>query len=168
VSLTSDDAPTNPPSVRTPRRRRFPLTLVPAAMLSLSAFFLFGLDAPVAGYTTVAASLGVAAVLDRALLRDLALISTVPLNADLSLGHMALMGLVLALAVLVPYGVHRYVYRERVIRFPIGTGKRWGRREFGYLALIVVLGYSILPFYLITTGVYQNWPDASDPAIFVG
>lgn len=174
MSLTSDDAPTNPPSVREPRRRGFPLTLVPAAMLSLSAFFLFGLDAPVAGYTTVAASLGVAAVLDRALLRDLALIaaglviiSTVPLNADLSLGHMALMGLVLALAVLVPYGVHRYVYRERVILFPIGTGKRWGRREFGYLALIVVLGYSILPFYLINTGVYQNWPDASDPAIFV-
>jgi membrane protease YdiL (CAAX protease family) len=174
VSPTSDDAPAKPIPIGDTRRSGFPLTLVPAALLSLSAVLLFRLDEPVAGYITVAASLGAAAVLDRALLKDLALIaaglviiSTVPLNADLSLSHMALMGLVLALAVLLPYGVHRYVYRERVIRFPIGTGKRWGRREFAYLALIVVLGYSILPFYLISTDVYRNWPDASDPAIFV-
>jgi membrane protease YdiL (CAAX protease family) len=174
VSPTFDDAPAKPIPIGDTRRSGFPLTLVPAALLSLSAVLLFRLDEPVAGYITVAASLGAAAVLDRALLKDLALIaaglviiSTVPLNADLSLSHMALMGLVLALAVLLPYGVHRFVYRERVIRFPIGTGKRWGRREFAYLALIVVLGYSILPFYLISTDVYRNWPDASDPAIFV-
>ena len=156
------------------RRPALSLGLIPAALLSLSAFLLFGVDAPLAGYLTVAASLGAAAVVDRALLRDLSLIasgivviSLVPLNADLSIGHMAAMGLVLALAIVVPYGIHRFVYRERIIRFPIGTGKRWGRREFAYLALIVVLGYSILPVYLISTGVYQNWPDASDPAIFV-
>jgi membrane protease YdiL (CAAX protease family) len=154
-------------------RPAFSLGLIPAALLSLSAVLLFGVDEAVAGYLTVVASLVAAAIVDRALLRDLALIaagiviiSTVPLNADLSIAHMAAMGLVLALAVLVPYTVHRFVYRERVIRFPIGTGKRWGRREFSYLALIVVLGYFILPVYLISTGVYQNWPDASDPDIF--
>ena len=156
------------------RRPALSLGLIPAALLSLSAFLLFGLDAPLAGYLTVAASLGAAAVVDRALLKDLSLIasgivviSLVPLNADLSIGHMAAMGLVLTLAIVVPYSIHRFVYRERIIRFPIGTGKRWGRREFAYLALIVVLGYSILPVYLISTGVYHNWPDASDPAIFV-
>ena len=31
---------------------------------------------------------------------------------------------------------------------------------------VVLLGYCILPAYLIRTGVYQNWPDASDPTIF--
>lgn len=35
-----------------------------------------------------------------------------------------------------------------------------------YLIGVVALGYFILPVYLISTGVYQNWPDASDPTIF--
>jgi membrane protease YdiL (CAAX protease family) len=150
--------------------RKFPA----AALLSASGFLLFGLDAPVAGYTTVAVALVVAAITDRTLLRDLTaialgmvVISIVPLNADLSLGHMALMGLVLALAVALPYVLSRFVWRERVIRFPINTGKRWGRREAAYLVFIVVLGYFILPVYLIGTGVYQNWPDASEPSVFV-
>jgi membrane protease YdiL (CAAX protease family) len=148
--------------------------LLPAALLSLSAVLLFGADAAVPGYLTVAVSLALAALIDRPLLKDLALIaagmviiSTVPLNADLSIGHMAAMGAVLTLAVVVPYVTSRFIYKEHVIRFPIRTGQRWGRRELMYLCLIVLLGYAILPFYLISTGVYQNWPDASDPSIFV-
>jgi membrane protease YdiL (CAAX protease family) len=148
--------------------------LLPALLLSASGVLLFRFDLAPAGYATVAASLVVAGIVDRRLLKDLALIaagmviiSTVPLNADLSLGHMALMGLVLALAVAVPYVTSRYVYRDHAIRFPVNTGQRWTRREFAYLVLVVVLGYAILPVYLISTGVYTNWPDASDPSIFV-
>jgi membrane protease YdiL (CAAX protease family) len=147
--------------------------LVPAALLSASGFLLFVVDAAVPGYLVVAASLTSAAFIDRALLRDLALIATgvvivssVPLNADLSLGHMAAMGTALALAVIVPYVVSRYVYRERAIRFPINTGVRWSRREFAYLAFVVLLGYAILPAYLISTGVYMNWPNPNNPQTF--
>jgi len=142
-------------------------------MLAASGVLLFAIDAPVAGYGAVVASLVLAAIIDRPLLKDLALIaagmviiSTVPLNADLTIGHMAAMGLVLTLAVVVPYCISRFVYREHAIRFPVNTGKKWGRREFGYLVLIVVLGYAILPVYLISSGVYENWPDAADPTIF--
>ncbi|HEV7950506.1 MAG TPA: CPBP family intramembrane glutamate endopeptidase, partial [Glaciihabitans sp.] len=60
--------------------------LLPAALLSLSAVLLFGADAAVPGYLTVAVSLALAALIDRPLLKDLALIaagmviiSTVPL-----------------------------------------------------------------------------------------
>jgi membrane protease YdiL (CAAX protease family) len=147
--------------------------VVSAGLLSASGVLLFVVDAAVPGYLAIAASLASAALVDRALLRDLALIaagvvivSSVPLNADLSLGHMAVMGTALALAVIVPYVVSRFIYRERVIRFPINTGVRWSRREFAYLGFVVLLGYAILPVYLISTGVYTNWPNPNDPQTF--
>ena len=150
------------------------LKILPVVVLAAAAVLLFGVDAAVAGYLTVALSLSLAALIDRPLLRDLALIaagiviiSTVPLNADLSLSHMALMGGVLTLAVVVPYSISRFVYREHAVRFPVNTGVRWSRREYLYLAFVVLLGYAILPVYLISTGVYLNWPDASDPSVFV-
>lgn len=132
------------------------------------------LQLPIVGYALLASSLAVSFLVDRRLFRDLALIalgiviiSSVPLNADLSIAHMAQMGIALTLAVALPYLIARFGYKEHSIRFPMLTGKRWGRREFGYLALVLVLGYAILPVYLISTGVYANWPDARDPSIFV-
>ena len=94
------------------------------------------------------------------------IISVVPLNADLSAQHIVLMGGALALAVLVPWLVSRFVYGERIIRFPVNTGRKWPLAAKLYLIGVVLLGYFILPAYLIRTGVYQNWPDASDPVIF--
>ena len=147
--------------------------LLPAVLLSASAPLLFVFQLPLPGYAALVASLAAAAVIDRQMLRHLALIvaglviiSLVPLNADLSLGHMALMGGALSLAVIVPYVVSRFVYRERVIRFPMFTGQPWSLTAKLYLVGVVALGYFILPVYLISTGVYQNWPDASDPTVF--
>jgi len=135
---------------------------------------LFVVDAPLAGYGAILASLCLAAIADRALLRDLALIatgvvivSTVPLNADLGLSHMAVMGTALILAVAIPYLVSRFVYRDHAVRFPVNTGQRWTRIEYLYLGLVVFLGWAILPVYLISTGVYQNWPNALEPDVFV-
>ncbi|WP_120521041.1 CPBP family intramembrane glutamic endopeptidase [Arthrobacter celericrescens] len=147
--------------------------LLPAALLSLSAVPLFALQEGIPGYGLLAAGVIIAAFIDRLLMRHLALIaagmviiSLVPLNADLSLGHMALMGGALALAVLVPWLVSRFAYREDIIRFPVKTGRRWPLAAKLYLLGVVALGYLILPAYLINTGVYRNWPDASDPTIF--
>ncbi|MBN9130243.1 MAG: CPBP family intramembrane metalloprotease [Paenarthrobacter ureafaciens] len=147
--------------------------LLPAALLSASAVPLFAIRDDATGYSLLALSLITAAFIDRQLLRHLALvaagvviISLVPLNADLSLEHMALMGGALALAVLVPWLVSRFIYREKVIRFPVNTGRKWPLAAKFYLVGVVALGYFILPAYLINTGVYTNWPDASDPTIF--
>ncbi|WP_426005504.1 CPBP family intramembrane glutamic endopeptidase [Paenarthrobacter sp. NyZ202] len=147
--------------------------LLPASLLSLSAppLFAFGNDA--LGYSLLAASVATAAVVDRTLLRHLAIIaaglviiSLVPLHADLSISHMALMGTALTLAVLVPWVISRYAYREDIIRFPVNTGRKWPLAAKLYLVGVIALGYFILPAYLIRTGVYRNWPDASDPEIF--
>jgi membrane protease YdiL (CAAX protease family) len=146
---------------------------VPAVLLSASGVPLFGADNGGVGYSMLALSLVTAAFVDRELMGHLALIaagmaviSLVPLNADLGITHMALMGGALALAVLVPWLVSRFAYREEIIRFPVNTGRSWPLSARLYLIGVVALGYFILPVYLISTGVYRNWPDASDPAIF--
>lgn len=162
---------TDPTSAPTPRTA-LSWKLLSAVLLSASAVLLFGFEHD-AGYAVLAASLLSAAIIDRAFLKDalliasgLVIISLVPLNADLSIQHMLLMGGALALAVLVPWLVSRFVYREDVIKFPVRTGRKWSLTAKLYLIGVVALGYFILPVYLISTDVYQNWPDASDPTIF--
>ena len=156
-----------------PPRTALTWKLLPAALLSAAAVLLFGVENDYLGYSVLALSLATAAAIDREFLRHLVLvaaglviISLVPLNADLSLTHMTLMGGALALAVLVPLLVSRYVYRENLITFPVKTGHKWPLAAKLYLLAVVALGYLLLPVYLIRTGVHQNWPDASDPTIF--
>ncbi|QJY44913.1 CPBP family intramembrane glutamic endopeptidase [Pseudonocardia broussonetiae] len=139
-----------------------------AALVSASAIPLFGLQERPAGYAVLVVGLVVAALVDRALLRHLLLIgaglviiSSMSLEADLSDAGMLRFTVTLTAAVAVPYAISRWVYREDVITFPIGTGNRWSRFEFGYLALVVVGGYLILPVYFLGSGAYLNWPEIS-------
>ncbi|MBS0025268.1 CPBP family intramembrane glutamic endopeptidase [Microbacterium paraoxydans] len=113
------------------------------------------------------------------LTRDLSLIalgmlivSVIPLAAELD--NLAMLRFTLALggAVAVPYLISRFVYRDRAISFPWRTGRRWGRLQWGWLVAVLVLGWLILPYYFITSGVYQNWPVVDTPdliaRLFVG
>jgi len=113
------------------------------------------------------------------LTRDLSLIalgmlivSVIPLAAELD--NLAMLRFTLALggAVAVPYIVSRFVFRDRAIGFPWRTGQRWGRLQWGWLVAVLILGWLILPFYFITSGVYQNWPVVDSPdliaRLFVG
>jgi membrane protease YdiL (CAAX protease family) len=161
-----------------------PLALVPALLVTGSAVFLYALESPLIGYLVLALGLAVALVLDRSglstnLLRDLGLIaaglviiSSISVAADISYGNMALMGTVLALAVAVPYLLDRFVFGERLIRFPWRGGDRWGRVQWGYLVFVLVAAWLLLPFYFITSGVYLNWPTVTEPdeiaRLFVG
>jgi hypothetical protein len=159
---TPDVAPAQPSTGHRPG------AIVPAALVALAGFLLFGLEQDVAGYGLLAVALAVAALVSRPLLRDLSLIvvglvlmSAVPVNTEISDEHMLSMGTAMVLAIAIPYGVSRFVYRDRAIRFPWRTG-RWTRFEKIWLAAVVVIGYGLLPVYLIRTEVYQNWPAVSD------
>ena len=168
-----------PPEVRT-----HPIGLVPAVLVCGAAVLLFGFMVPWAGYAVLVVGLGAAWLTDRSgrtsrLLADLSLIalgqviiSTISIAADISYGNMLLMGTVLGLAVVVPVVISRFVHRDRVIRFPWRTGKRWTRVQWAYLLLVLFLGWAILPFYFITSGVYTNWPTVTEPdeiaRLFVG
>ncbi|GAA5096197.1 hypothetical protein GCM10025760_29400 [Microbacterium yannicii] len=118
------------------------------------------------------------------LLRDLSLIavgllivSAIPLKAELD--NLAILRFALALggAVAVPYAISRWVYRDGVggrgaIRFPWRGGGRWTRFQWTWLVAVLLLGWLILPFYFITSGVYLNWPVVDTPELiarlFVG
>ncbi|TFV98710.1 CPBP family intramembrane glutamic endopeptidase [Leifsonia flava] len=161
LAASTADAPALP---------RLSWKLVPTLFVCAAAVMLFGVQIVWIGYALLAVGLVIAAIVDRALLRDLTLIaaglviiSTISLAADISYVNMVRMGTVLALAVAVPYLVSRYVYREYAIRFPWRGGGRWTRAQWFYLVLVLVLGWTILPFYFITSGVYTNWPTVTEP-----
>ncbi|GAA1802196.1 hypothetical protein GCM10009749_07840 [Agromyces neolithicus] len=164
--------------------RTHAIGLVPAVMVCGAAVLLFGVQVQLAGYAMLAVGLGAAWLTDRSgrtsrLLPDLFLIalgqviiSTISLAADISYPSIVRFAVVLGLAVVVPYVISRYWYGDRVIRFPWRTGNRWTRTQWLYLIFVTVAGWLILPFYFITSGVYQNWPTVTEPdeiaRLFVG
>ncbi|MBP1231639.1 membrane protease YdiL (CAAX protease family) [Arthrobacter sp. PvP102] len=158
------------PAAGTSVRNGLTLKLIPSALVSLSGFVLYVLEQKVPGYGLLALALVLAGFIDRALLRDLALIavgliaiSLVPITTDISTGHMAVMGTAMIIAVGVPYAVSRWAFKEHAVRFPVLTGHPWTRAEKWYLAAVVLMGYALLPAYMVNTGVYSNWPAVSDP-----
>jgi membrane protease YdiL (CAAX protease family) len=113
------------------------------------------------------------------LARDLALVaigmlivSSMSLEAKLDDLSMLRFTVVLGGAVVVPYVLSRSVFRDHAIRFPWRGGDRWGRLQWGWLAAVLLLGWLILPFYFVTSGVYRNWPVVDTPdliaRLFVG
>jgi membrane protease YdiL (CAAX protease family) len=153
--------------------------LLSAALVCSSAVPLYVFLQRPLGYAMLAGGLVLAAVVDRYLFRHLAvvtaslvIISMVSLKADLSNVGIARFAIVLSLAVLVPYVVVRYLYREDVITFPWRTGRPWSKLEYGYLVVVLALGYLLLPVYFIRSGAYQNWPTVTEPneiaRLFVG
>ncbi|WP_350005661.1 type II CAAX prenyl endopeptidase Rce1 family protein [Pseudarthrobacter sp. WHRI 8279] len=144
--------------------------MVPAALVSASGFLLFAWQDRLSGFLLLAAALVVAGFISRRLLIDLALIavgltamSLVPITTDISTEHMMVMGTAMILAVGIPYSVSRFVTKDHAIRFPIRTGQPWTRAEKWYLPAVLVIGYALMPVYMIRTGVYTNWPAVSDP-----
>jgi membrane protease YdiL (CAAX protease family) len=143
--------------------------LVPAIGLSLSAFLLFGLRLTVLGLALLVISLLAGILIDRELGRDLtliglgvAIVSTTSVEADVAWPSFVRIGLVLGLAVSVPFIVDRFVFKRRAITFPWRSHEKKTRLEIAYVFAVPALGYLILPFYFIRSGAYLNWPHITD------
>lgn len=158
-----------------------PAAVVPALAVCAAAPAFFVARFPLAGWALLVLGLALSMLprFQTSLTRDLSLIalgmgivSLIDLHAQLD--NLSMMRFTVALggAVLVPYLVSRFVYRDHAIRFPWRGGGRWGALHWGWLASVLVLGWLILPFYFITSGVYLNWPVVDSPALiarlFVG
>lgn len=167
--------------------RRVTIALVPALLVCLAAPALFVVQWSWLGWALLVAGVGTALLIERkgaaasepSLTRDLSLIalgmlivSLISLEAQLDDLSMLRFTLALGGAVVVPYAISRWVYRDRAIGFPWRGGGRWGLLHWGWLVSVLVLGWLILPFYFITSGVYQNWPVVDTPELiarlFVG
>lgn len=150
------------------------LRLTAAALVSLSAVLLFAVHVRPVAYVPLVAGILLGLAVDRELGRDLGLIgvglgiiSTISLRADLSDAGMLRFSLALGGAVLVPWALSRFVFRQDTIRFPVATGRRWSRGQIWYLVIVVVAGYLVLPPYFLGSGAYLNWPDlATDQDIW--
>jgi len=160
---------------------------VPALVVCLAAPTLFVLQARGLGWLLLVAGVGLATVIERpavtastpSLTRDLSLVaigmfivSLIDLRAELDNAAMLRFTLALGGAVVVPYVISRWVYRDRAIAFPWRGGHRWSRWQWAWLVAVLGLGWLILPFYFLTSGVYRNWPVVDSPELiarlFVG
>ena len=145
-----------------------PIAIVPAALVTLGAILLFWVLSDW-GYLPLVAGVVGGILTDRAgasrkLGQDLALIaialtwiSFISLHADISNAGIARFTIALGGAVLIPYAITRWGFKDRGIRFPWKAG-RWSRRMWTYIVIVVLAAYLILPFYFLTSGVYRNWP----------
>lgn len=191
--------PAHPASVPVAVRPLWSWALVPSLLVCLAAPAFFVARIPWLGWALLAAGLVGALAVEKAdaaspasrtvedqagrrppsLLRDLSLIavgllivSAIPLKAELDNLAFIRFGLALGGAVVVPYAISRWGYRDHAIRFPWRGGGRWTAFQWSWLVGVLLLGWLILPFYFITSGVYENWPVVDTPdliaRLFVG
>ena len=156
-----------------------PLALIAALAVCMIAPAFFVLEIVWLGAALAAVGLGLAVIVSRgeksrgpSLARDLllivlglAVVRTIPLAAELDNAAMLRFTLALGGAVAVPYVISRYVFRERAIGFPWRGGGKWGPAHWVMLIVIPVAAWLILPWYFISSGVYQNWPDVDTPEL---
>lgn len=151
------------------RTRTSSLGLIPAGLVALSAVALFAFMNRPVGYVLLAVGVLVGWLTDRvgrtqglgpdltAIAAGLAIISVIPLKANISWPMFATFAVVLSLAVVVPYLLSHKVFKVDAISFPWGTW-RWTRAQWLYFVAVIGAGYLLLPYYFLTTGVYRNWP----------
>lgn len=85
------------------------------------------------------------------------ILGLIPINTDISIAHMLLMGIALSAAIAVPYIFTTYIYKSGAIKYTWHHGRSWYKHEVFYIILTAVIAYLVLPFYLSSTGAYLNW-----------
>lgn len=164
VSSSFESRTASPGSTLPSRHGAFSLGSLATLLVSIAAVLLFGFMSDW-GYLPLVAGVALGFVAAASLGRDLllialalGLISLISVEADITWGNIALMGVVLSGAVIIPYVISRYGYKDRAIVFPRRQGRPWSKLEWGWLFAVLFLGWLILPRYFISSGVYQNWP----------
>lgn len=146
------------------------LRVLSAALIVVSAPLFFVFFSPW-GYATVVTGLLLSWSVSRLLARDLLLIALpivgiaqISVKANLDWANIVLLGAVLTSAVVIPYVLSRWVFKDHAVQFPGRPGEPWTRLEWSWLGLVLILGWLILPVYFIGSGSYLNWPAVDDPS----
>jgi membrane protease YdiL (CAAX protease family) len=138
-------------------------------LLCLSGVVLIALQIRPAGWILLALTGAVLFFAEAKFMRELALVllslailGFTPINPSTDIPHMFFMGATLSLAVLLPYAVSRFVYKDYLVRFPFRNGRYWYKTEIAYVLLAFIVAYLLVPYYLKSTGAYLNWPSGAD------
>jgi len=132
--------------------------------LCLSAIILIALQMHIVGWLILLIGLTLLPFCQKNFAKDLfllyisiALLGLTPISTDISYLHIFIMSIPLGMAVLIPYLVSRFVYKDYLVRFKFHHGRRWYKTEILYIFFTFVVGYFLLPFILQSTGSYHNW-----------
>ena len=87
----------------------------------------------------------------------LGFVSIAPISTGTDIRHMLIMGLLVTLAIVIPYLISSRIYHDNIFQLPLHKGRSWRRAEIGYIIFTAVIGYLVLPFYMSSTGSYHNW-----------
>ena len=153
--------------------------MLAAVLVCGSAVLLFAVHVRPLAYVPLVVGVALAFIVDRVLGRDLlvvavgmAIVSSIPLGADLSDAAIVRFAVALSLAVVVPYVLSHHVFGDDVIRFPWRTGQPWTRFQWALPRRRGGCRYLVLPYYFLSSGAYQNWPTVVEPdeiaRLFVG
>ena len=91
-----------------------------------------------------------------------AVLGVTPITTDISVRHILIMGSTLSIALLLPYLVSRFLYRDYLVRFRFHHGCAWYRHEMLYILFTTGVSYFLLPFFLRSTGSYRYWTVTPD------
>lgn len=145
-----------------------------AWLICLSGIVLIALQQALAGWVLLALATATLALGEKKVARQmlliiigLAILGITPISTDISPRHFLIMGATLAVAIVVPYAISRFVYQDYIVQYHWFNGRMWYPSEYFYVALTAMIAYLLLPYYLKSTGAYLNWPSAKDPSSIV-
>src|SRR5437588_9621578 len=68
-----------------------------------------------------------------------------PISTNISDTHIVFMSMALGVAILVPYLVSRFVYKDYLVQFKFHHGRGWYKTEILYILFTASVGYLLLP-----------------------
>ncbi len=132
--------------------------------LALSSIVLIGLQAYFIGWIFLLLGALILIFADKSFKKDILLIyfsigllGISPISTDISYQHGAIMGTFLALTILIPYLVSKYVNKNNHVQFRFHHGRNWYTSEILYIVLTACITYLFFPIMLYQTGSYLNW-----------
>ena len=88
---------------------------------------------------------------------SLGILGLTSINTEVSVFHMAIMGFMVGLALLTPYYISRYIYKDHIVKYQFHHGRMWNKWEIFYIFFAAAVTYFTFPFMLRETGSYLNW-----------
>lgn len=135
-------------------------------LLCLSGALLIGFQQHYAGWASLIIGIALTLLLNKwDTARDLllpfisvAVMGFAPISTNISPIHIIQMGTMLGLALILPYLISRFIYKDDRVKYNFHIPKKWSKTRFAYILFAFVLSYLMIPLYLNSTGVYHNWP----------
>src|ERR1039457_5518963 len=140
------------------------LKYLPLLFLDLTGIILIALQIKLVGWILLALGLLLALLCNPNYRRDMLLIFSsmvilglANINTDISFSHLLSIAILLILAIIIPYFVSRYIFKDSHIIFKYCPIRNWYKQGILLIFIFAALSYIIIPYYLKSTGSYHSW-----------